>query len=293
MSLPDLIAAASAWTPLRWAVTILAVLLVLFVAWALVEARTIRVSRAVLTSPNLPASFDGATMVFAADIHAGPYFGRVRMRSLVDDINALGPDVVILGGDYVGGRMRGKQVFYSEIDRLEAPLGVYAVLGNHDYWEGVTHAREGMADARVTLLVNDSATLTRGAETIRIAGVDDAWMGTADAEAAASGIAESEFAVLVSHTPDYLPDALPGTREVFDLALAGHTHGGQLTAFGMFSPLMPSAFGQRYKGGWVEESGVPVLVTRGVGSVTVPMRFFAQPEIHVIELRRGPRSVDG
>jgi len=292
MSLSNAIAAAAGWSLLRWAVTLLAVLAVAFVAWTLIEARTLQVRRAVLSSPNLPASFDGATVVFAADIHAGPFLGRARVRSLVDRINALEPDVVILGGDYVGGRAGGKKAFYSEIGRLEAPLGVYAVLGNHDYWEGVTQARAGMANAGITLLVNDSATVARGGETIRIAGVDDAWIGDADIQAAAAGIGEEEFAVFVSHAPDYFPDALPSTGETFDVALAGHTHGGQLTVFGALAPFVPSAYGQRYSGGWVEESGVPTLVTRGAGNVTVPMRFFAPPEIHLIELRRGPRSVD-
>ncbi len=292
MSLSEAIAAVGGWSPLRWALTIVSVLAVAFLTWTFVEARMVHVSRSVLTSPNLPASFDGATVVFAADIHAGPFLGRAGVRSLVDRINALEPDVVILGGDYVGGRAGGKQAFYSEIGRLDAPLGVYAVLGNHDYWEGVTQARTGMADAGITLLVNGNATVARGSEAIRIAGVDDAWIGTADVEAAASGIAKDEFAIFVSHTPDYFPEALPTSSGTFDLALAGHTHGGQLTVFGMLSPLVPSAYGQRYKGGWLEEWGVPVLVTRGAGNVTAPMRFFAPPEIHAIELRRGAKSVE-
>jgi predicted MPP superfamily phosphohydrolase len=271
----------------------LAVLFAVFVAWALIEARTIRVSRAALTSPNLPAAFDGTTVVFAADIHAGPYFGRSRVRALVEQINTLEPDVVILGGDYVGGRTGGVQAFYSEVGNIEAPLGVFAVLGNHDYWEGVSNAYDGMADAGVKLLVNENTTLSRGGESIRVAGVDDAWIGDADIDAAAAGIRDDEFAVFVSHTPDYFPDALPRSGGAFDLALAGHTHGGQLTVFGTLAPLVPSMYGQRYKGGWLEESGVPVLVTRGAGNVTVPLRFFAQPEIHVIELKRGPRSVEG
>jgi len=291
MSLADAIAAAAGWSPLRWAITLMALLFALFVCWTLIEARTIKVSRSVLTSPNVPEAFDGSTLVFAADIHAGPYLGRARMRALVDRINALEPDAVILGGDYVGGRAGGVKAFYSEVGELRAPLGVFAVLGNHDYWEGVSNAYQGMADANIRLLVNENATVTRNGQSIRIAGVDDAWIGNADLEAAAADIGEDEFAVFVSHTPDYFPEALPRSGTTFDLALAGHTHGGQLTIFGTLAPLVPSVYGQRYKGGWLEESGVPVLVTRGAGNVTVPMRFFAQPEIHVIELRRGPRSV--
>lgn len=292
MNLDQAIAAASEWNTLRWVVTVLVVACVALVVWTLVEARTLTVRHAVLSSPTLPEAFDGTRVVFAADIHAGPYMSRARIRSLVDSINALEPDIVILGGDYVGGRSSGKRLFYPEIRRLNARLGIYAVLGNHDYWEGLEQAKLGLEAADITLLVNGSTVVTRGADSIRIAGVDDAWAGTADIAQANAGISREEFAILVSHAPDFFPGALPAVRGTFDLALAGHTHGGQLTVFGMHAPLMPSIYGQRFQGGWTEESGVPVLVTRGVGNVTLPIRFFAPPEMHVIELRRGPRGVE-
>lgn len=292
MTIGQTIASVSAWGIVRWAVTIAVVLGALFMGWALVEARLVQVSRASLTSPHVPATFEGARIVFVADIHAGPYLGRQRVKAMVQRVNALEPDVVILGGDYVGGRAHGGRAFYAEIGNLQAPLGTYAVLGNHDHWEGADEARRGFADAGVTVLENANVRVSRGGESIRVAGVDDAWIGEADAEAAARGIDAEEFGIFVTHNPDYLPEALPRTSGAFDLALAGHTHAGQLTLFGMHAPFVPSRFGQRYRGGWLEEQGVPVLVTRGFGTVTVPMRFFNRPEINVIELRRGPASVE-
>jgi len=282
---------AARWSAAQWTLLAIAVVVVSFVTWMLIEARSARVSRAVVTSPHLPEAFEGTRVLFASDIHAGPYLGRKRMRALVDRMNDLEPDVVILGGDYVGGRMGGTAIFYPAIARLRSPLGVYAVLGNHDYWEGVEVAKQGFKDAGVALLVNENVAVARDGATIRIAGVDDDWMGTPDAALAASGIDAGEFAVIVSHTPDYFPKSLPGLEGLFDLALAGHMHGGQITLFGMHSPLVPSEYGQRYKGGWLEEHGTFVLVTRGVGSVTLPIRFFAPPEIHLIELRRGPAGI--
>jgi len=192
----------------------------------------------------------------------------------------------------VGGRAGGGRFCYDEIRRLEAPLGIYAVLGNHDYWEGVGQAKEGLRRAQIKLLLNENVVVEREGQSIRIAGVDDAWIGDADATASAQGIGADEFAIFVSHTPDYLPEALPSTRGTFDLALSGHTHGGQLTVFGLMAPLVPSKYGQRYRGGWLEEEGAHVLVTRGVGNVTLPVRFFDRPEVNVIELRRGPKGVE-
>jgi predicted MPP superfamily phosphohydrolase len=96
---------------------------------------------------------------------------------------------------------------------------------------------------------------------------------------------------LVSHAPDYLATALPAAKGTFDLALSGHTHGGQVTLFGLWAPILPSRYGQRYSRGWLTEEGVPVLVTRGVATVGPPLRFFARPQLHVIELKRGPAGV--
>jgi predicted MPP superfamily phosphohydrolase len=172
MSLPDAAAAAGSWSPFRWVVTVVVVLVATLIAWTIVEARSVQVSRATITSPNLPTEFDGKLVLFVADIHAGPYLGKRRMRAIVDRINALEPDIIVLGGDYVGGRAGGKAVFYPEIKHLNAPLGAYAVLGNHDYWEGVEEAKAGLAAAGVTLLLNDNVPLTLDGASIRLAGVD-------------------------------------------------------------------------------------------------------------------------
>jgi len=283
---------ATGWSPERLAWTVLAAVVIILIGWSLIEARAIQISRAMLSSPRLPPAFEDTRVVFMADIHAGPLMSRSRMSALVDRVCALEPDMVILGGDYVGGRGRGPAHFYSEIKRLRAPLGVFAVLGNHDYWEGVEQAKRGLVEAGITLLLNDSAEVCRDDACIRIAGVDDAWMGTADISAATRAIRFGEFAILVSHSPDYFAEALPTMRGIFDLALAGHTHGGQVTVFGLTAPLVPSKYGQRYRGGWLDEAGVPLLVTRGVGNVTLPVRFFNRPEINLIELKRGAPAVE-
>ena len=294
MNLTDAIAAAAGWSPLRWALTVLAVLFAVFVAWALVEARTIKVSRAVLTSPNLPAAFDGATVVFAADIHAGPYLGRSRMRALVDQINALEPDVVILGGDYVGGRSGGAKAFYSEVGgidgaarRLRGTRQPRLLGGREQRLQGHGRCRRQAARERERDLVARWSRASESPVSTTRGSVTRTSMRLPPASATMSSRCSSRT------RPTTSPTRSRARAARSTCALAGHTHGGQLTVFGMLAPLVPSVYGQRYKGGWLEESGVPVLVTRGAGNVTVPLRFFAQPEIHVIELRRGPKSVEG
>lgn len=258
-----------------------------FFVVAAAEARRLRIQRVEVKSAVLPAEFDGARLVFIADIHAGPHLGAERMKQLVDAVNALEPDILVLGGDYVGGRMNGAEVFYPAAKGFEARLSKVAVLGNHDVWEGASKARNGLAEAGFTVLENESVQVERGGASIRLAGTDDLYTGRPDARKAGADVLPSDFAVLVSHNPDALHGQLPVTADLWDLALAGHTHGGQVTFFGKRAPIMASRHGDRYRTGWRTEHGVPILVTNGIGTVTMPMRFFAQPEIHVITLRRG------
>ena len=258
-----------------------------FFTIAAVEARRLKVERVNLISPNLPPQFEGARVVFVADVHVGPYFGADRMKALVDKVNALDPDIIILGGDYVGGRTNGASTFYAAAKAFHARLAKVAVLGNHDVWEGAETARTGLAEAGFTLLENGSVAVERNAATIYVGGVEDLYTGSPYVEKAAQGIAPADFAVLVSHNPDVLDGQLAETADRWDLALAGHTHGGQMTFFGKFAPIIASKFGERYRSGWRTEHNVPILVTNGVGTVTAPVRFFAQPEIHVITLHRG------
>ena len=125
-----------------------------------------------------------------------------------------------------------------------------------------------------------------------VAGVEDAQTGRPDVAQAGRDISPKSFAILLSHNPDALPEGLPRAPGAFDLGLAGHTHGGQLTLFGLWAPYVPSKYGQRFRGGWSTVDGVPVLVSRGTGAYILPMRFFAPPQVHLIELRQGKAAVE-
>ncbi len=278
-------------TPLVRALRTVAIVVVsltaAFFAIAATEARRLRIDRKELVSADLPEEFDGARIVFVADVHAGPHLGRRRVSALVDAVNELDADILILGGDYVGGRLDGAEMFYPQAARLRASLGRYAVLGNHDVWEDSGAARRGLEDAGITLLENEAVRVSRNGESIAIAGVEDLYTGHPDARVAGKDLKPSDFSVLVSHNPDVFGGQLPEMKGIWDLALSGHTHGGQVTLFGTLLPLAPDWLRKRFRSGWSYQSGVPVLVSNGVGTVTAPIRFFAEPEIHVITLHRG------
>jgi uncharacterized protein len=257
------------------------------VAWALVEPRTVTVVEDEFSSPDLPEAFDGTRVVYMSDIHAGPFTSPTRASSLLGRVQSLKPDVILLGGDNVGGRVDAGAWFYPiAASRLSAPLGVYEVIGNHDVAEAPSKAIAGMRTAGIQLLNNTSLRLTRGGKTIVLAGIDDE-SRSPDLAAAASGIREDEFAILLSHGPDPLVQALPGLTKTFDLALVGHTHGGQVTAFGVWAPFVNSAYGNQYRTGWHKIAETPLLVSNGIGMVDLPLRLGAPPQIHLITLRRG------
>lgn len=269
----------------------LAVAVVGLLGFSYAESRRFQVVHHTIDSPKVPESFEGAKIVFLTDIHAGPLLGHRRMAELVERANSLGPDVLLLGGDNVGGRGSGARIFYPAARSFRASLGKFAVLGNHDVWEGQSDARTGLNDAGFQLLENEAAPVERNGERIYIGGIDDLYTGMPNARAAARE-ATGSFSVLLAHNPDAFHEELPATRGAWDLALAGHTHGGQLTWFGAHGPIVPSKFGQRYRTGWRTEAGTPILVSNGVGTVTAPLRFFARPEIHVFELRRARKAAE-
>jgi predicted MPP superfamily phosphohydrolase len=250
----------------------------------LLEARSLRVTPVTFVSADVPAAFDGLRIAFLSDIHHGPFVSRDRVRATVARVNALHPDVVVLGGDYVYRRASALGPVFAELSRLHAPLGVYGVLGNHDHWLLESTVRPVMAASGVRELYDSGVWLRRGDARLRLCGLSGLADGRPVLTGALGGATQDDFVILVNHSPD-VAEAL-GDSPV-DLVLAGHTHGGQVAVFGLWAPFIPSRYGQKYRAGLVLDAPVPTLVTTGVGTITLPLRFFAPPEIVLLTLRRG------
>ncbi|MGE5598290.1 MAG: metallophosphoesterase [Bacteroidota bacterium] len=256
----------------------------LLLAYACIEPFWIDVKTVRIAGADVPARFDGTRIAFVSDIHHGPYFSRPRLRRLVQRVNALQPDLILLGGDYIHRSARYIQRCFAELAHLRAPLGVYGVLGNHDHWADAAMTRGAMAEAGIRPLDNRGCWICRGDQRIRLGGVGDLWTDVQDFGPALAGTRAGDFTILVSHNPDFVAEAAAYAGRI-DLVLSGHTHGGQVTLFGLWAPIVPSRYGQKYRTGVIAAPGMKIVVSNGVGTITPPVRFFARPQIVLVVLR--------
>jgi hypothetical protein len=238
--------------------------------------------------PGWPETLGGLRVAVLSDLHAGaPHLGAAKRREIVTLTNATRPDLVVLLGDFVvgrefGGRFVEPEVIALELAELRAPLGVVAVLGNHDWWYDGPRVRRALESVGVRVLQNDAVAL-EAAPGVRfwVAGLNDLWTEHVDIAAALRPVPRGEPVLLLTHNPDVFPDVPARVT----LTLAGHTHGGQVTLPLLGPPVVPSLYGRRYAAGLVVEDGKRLFVTTGLGTSIVPVRFRVPPEIAVLILR--------
>jgi len=242
-----------------------------------------------------------------ADLHAGwPHMPLSRIRSIVEVSNSLGADLVTLLGDYAGtDRISPSPLLWAdvmqELKALRAPLGTFAILGNHEWWEdrdaqrrgrGPTKAHAALAEAGIPLLENRAIRLEKDGQGFWLLGLGDqlafhlggrnSYEGVDDLPGTLRQVTDDAPAILLAHEPDIFPKV----PDRVALTLSGHTHGGQVRLFG-WSPIVPSRYGNRYAYGHVMENGRHLVVSGGLGTVSAglaPVRLGMPPEIVVVEL---------
>ena len=291
--------------PRRWLRPLLiaqAFLIVPLLIWMYVESRVVRLMISDVPLHDLPPEFDGVTVLFVSDLHMAAYASPEATMDLMRALQEAKPDLLLLGGDYthtalIGGdaaELRRRERFFELMAEFEAPLGKYAVAGNHDVSldkDAGSSLAEAMEKGGVTLLRNEVVRIEKDGAHLTLAGLDDWSRGVRDPAVLAGQIRSEECAIVLSHNPDALPrlnthQASNGGQWI-DLMLSGHTHGGQMTMFGLYNIYNPSIYGDRFLSGWKMEDGVKLLVSNGVGSVVVPFRLLAPAQAHLLTLRRG------
>jgi predicted MPP superfamily phosphohydrolase len=250
-------------------------------AYPFLEARWCRVVRRTIAVPNLPGPFRATTVALLADVHHGPYVPLSYIRHVVRMTNALNPDIVALAGDYVDRSADHIAPGIAELGRLEARLGRFAVRGNHDNCEFAPITRAALAEANLPDLNNTGVWLERRGARLRIGGVGDLWTDEQNLAAALGDATPDDAVLLLSHNPDFV-ESIRDRR--VGLVLSGHTHGGQVIVPGLGAPIVPSRYGQKYLHGLVRGPCAQVFVTRGVGTISPPVRFLCRPEVILITL---------
>jgi predicted MPP superfamily phosphohydrolase len=230
---------------------------------------------------GLPPGLDGLRIVQLSDFHLRPFAQPPLVERAVECARRLDPHLVALTGDYVYGRAGDAADVARIVSELEAPLGTYAVLGNHDHWTDARVVLRGLSRWGIRVLVNEGVPLSHDGATLWIAGVDDAMSGTPDFDAALAGRPAGAPAVLLVHEPD-VADTLPPDGPVV-LQLSGHSHGGQIRLPGGIAPVLPP-LGRRYPWGLRRAPGHWVYTNRGLGVGGIPLRWNNPPEVTLLTL---------
>jgi predicted MPP superfamily phosphohydrolase len=221
-------------------------------------------------------------LAFASDFHAGPTTPEEVLQSAADALHALRADLLLLGGDFVCLRAEYAGRIAARLGKIPAPLGRYAVLGNHDLWAGRRRVTEQLASAGIEMLTNRQVRLPPPFQQVSICGLDDHTSGHPDADSAFADA--GPVRILLMHAPSGLLDA---ASHRFDLALCGHTHGGQIARpNGKPIVVTHGALSGRYNAGrYPLDGGGTILVSRGVGCTTLPVRWNCPADVILCTVR--------
>ena len=268
----------------------------------------LEVTRYRVSPPNWPRGLKLRIGVIA-DVHAGgPAMPAERIQGIVEHTNSLKPDVTVLLGDFAAShkfktRSVAPQVWAEALGELKAPLGVHAILGNHDWWDdqAAQRARKGPVLGRrmleregVPVYENDVVRLVHDGRPFWLAGLGDQiafferrrkgvrrrnFVGVHDLEGTLAKVTDDAPVILLAHEPDIFP-RVPAR---VSLTLSGHTHGGQVRMFG-YSPMVPSRYGNRYAYGHIVEDDRHLVVSGGLGCSILPVRIGVPPEIVMVDV---------
>ncbi|MEZ5591908.1 MAG: metallophosphoesterase [Gammaproteobacteria bacterium] len=275
---------------LRWfsrAILSTGLLLGLWAFWW--EPGSLRKANYTLNIPQWPQPCSGLRIAVLADPHTGsPYNGLDKLNEIVDLTLQAQPDLILLAGDYVVQEVLGGQFIAPEdmtpvLARLEAPMGVYAVLGNHDWWLDGARVRQALEQDGIPVLEDTAINLTHGDCRFWLAGISDFWEAPHDIAATLARIPAATPVLAFTHNPDIFP-VLPSR---ITLTIAGHTHGGQVYFPVLGRLIVPSHFGERFAIGHIQEADRHMFVSPGLGTSILPVRFLVPPEISILHVLSG------
>lgn len=256
--------------------------------WAtLIEPNRLNVNQQTIQVHNWNPELSGLRVAVIGDIHTGaPFINDAKLDRLVQLTNESQPDLVVLLGDFMSqdtwhGHRVAPDITANHLKDLRAPLGVYAVLGNHDWWDDGEKVKQAFEEAGIRVLENDVDEIKWREKSFWVAGFSDLWTRPQQIPETLARIPSDSMIIALAHNPDVFPRLPPSTT----LLLAAHTHGGQVNIPLIGTPIVPSRFGSKYTSGHVFENGHHLFVTTGIGTSILPVRFRVPPEIAILTIR--------
>jgi predicted MPP superfamily phosphohydrolase len=248
----------------------------------------LRLTRYVVPVPGAPV-LKGLRIAAISDLHGGaPFIDAAKIDAVVAITNAAKPDLIVLNGDYVithvlGGQHMPIETIAAHLRPLSAPLGVYAVIGNHDRWQDEFHITAALQLVGINVLENAHVQIATPRGVLYLAGIGDFYTHASNPPQALAGIPKNARALCITHSPD----VFPGEPRICALTIAGHTHGGQvlLPFIGRPAVNFISDHGQDYASGITRDGGKVLFVSSGIGTSGLPVRFGVPPEVSFLTVK--------
>lgn len=247
--------------------------------YAIEEAKSLSLERVEVKLGRLPKKIDGLRIIHLSDIHHSPFTDLEHIERAVKISNRLKPDLFILTGDYVSHEREYIAPVAKVLGELRSEFGTYACLGNHDHWTDPIHVTEQFRNAGIRMLINEGFRFEARGASFWMAGVDDHMVGKTNLPAALRGSYPDEMKLLLAHNPLIFRQAV---RLGVDLTFSGHTHGGQVKVRDPEKRILPQ---RKLTSGLHKRKSSQIYITRGIGTVVLPIRYQCPPEISMIELR--------
>ncbi len=252
-----------------------------------IEPNRLIVRQQTIQIDNWPKELTGVRIAVIADFHTGaPFINDQKLQRIVDLTNQQQPDLIVLLGDYMSPNSWHSQrvepeVTASALKNLKAPLGVYAILGNHDWWYNGPKVQRAFEANGIRVLEDDTVEISWRGKSFWLVGLPDLWTRPQHGSETIAKVPAGSTAIALTHNPDIFPTV----PQSVPLLLAAHTHGGQVNLPLIGTPIVPSNFGSKYTAGHVFENGHHMFVTTGIGTSILPVRFRVPPEIVILTIK--------
>jgi len=256
--------------------------------WGLfIEPNRLIVREQAIQIDNWPKELSGLRIAVIGDVHTGgPFINDQKLRRIVELTNQQQPDLIVLLGDYMSpnswhSHRVEPEVTAAGLRDLKAPLGVYTVLGNHDWWYNGEKVRRAFEQNGIRVLEDETVEIKWKEKSFWLAGLADLFTRPQNVREVINSVPPGSTVIAITHNPDIFP-GLP--RQV-PLLLAAHTHGGQVNLPLIGTPIVPSRFGSKYTAGHILENDHHLFVTTGIGTSILPLRFRVPPEIVILTVK--------